>query len=115
MISGTIIPAITISKQTKYSTFQIAGFGRTYLHAKMATITIITAVATPCKIATMLRLTPHAESMSATAYKIVTATIVQNEILFKPQTLCLELELDDFELLEEFAIPTSYAIIIRIS
>lgn len=102
--NGTIIPAITISKQMIYNTFQTIGFGLTYRQAKIATITIIIAVAMPCKILTAVIKPdpPIADKINETAYKTVTATITQNEILFNPHTLLfeeLEDELDDdFEL-----------------
>ncbi len=104
--SGTIIPAITIKRQMKYNTFQTICFGRTCLQAKIATITIIIAVAIPCNALTTVALIPHAERIKAMAYKTVTATIVQKDILLSPQLLRFELDELLFELL--FAIITSY-------
>ena len=61
------------------------------------------AVAIPCNalIAVFNLLAFIADKISDTAYKKVTATIVQNEILLSPQTVFLELdELEDLLLLD---------------
>ena len=105
--NGTIIPAITISKQITYKTIQTIGFDFTYLHARIATIQIITAVASPWSADTTFAFTPQADKTSDTAYKNVTATIVQKETLFSPQLDLddlLDEELEDLELLELFLV-----------
>ena len=64
---------------------------------------IIIAAAIPCKAETATDVTPHAAKIKATAYKIVTATITQNEILFNPHIPLPLFDEVDFLDFDEFA------------